>query len=135
MKRRSGILLLILFALTAIVAWWANEPNPYNRLAMRATEDSPYYWGYPLFVFGVGTLVVALLHLKSPKAQFVGAVSSLALCVAAFGISVMSVMHAPPVHTVATILIFFSVSLALLFLSGFTLGVWKSKRDGHDNAS
>jgi len=132
MNKQTGFLLIVLMGLTVFIPWSATEPSQY--MIRPGTEPAPqsYPWIYPAWMFGFGSVVIGLLSLKRPLSSFVGA--SLAFCRGAFLFTVfaMSAIHSPPVHD-RLIYALFVTSLCLLFYSGYTCAVWRSKSQKHDS--
>lgn len=134
MKKRTGFLLVLLVALTVFVAWKATEPNPFYAGRDMDSFVHPYPWFYLGWMIAFSSLIFGISFLKRPLIRFVGALVAFLLGAFLTTILIFTVMHAPPVHDEMLLVVFF-ISSALLFYSGYTCALWRSKRHDRDRAS
>ena len=123
MNKKYGLLIFLLVALTAWIAWKATEPNPYTY----GPDESfvhPYPWQYAVWMFVYGTVVIGLLSFKKPLWSFIGATVAFGLAAFSFTILILGAMHSPPVHDSLFYVMFFT-SIGLLFFSGYTCAIWR----------
>jgi len=125
---------LVLLGLIIFIAWSATEPNPY--MIRPGTDPAPqsYPWGYPVWLLIFGIVVIGLSSLRAPRSRFVGAVVSFILGSLLSVELAMTSMHSPSVQGNLLYIMFFS-SLGLLFYSGYTCAMWRSKSQASDSAS
>ncbi len=134
MSKQTGFLIVVLMSLTIFIAWSAMEPNQFLIQPGTEPDPQPYPWGYPAWMLFFSSLVIGASSFKNPLARFVGASISFLLgsfLVVTLG---MTVMHSPPVHDNLLYVLFFS-SLGLLFYSGYTCAIWRSKSQVRGSAS
>ena len=132
MKRSTKILLILTVVLTAIVAWGMTAPDHYRDGPGAVSFTPPYAWAYPIWMAVYGATVTVLLSLRSSRARFVGAISSVVLGIGLSCLLVMTIMHSHSAHTLLLMIVSCSV-LLLIFYSGYTFANWRmNSADGKD---
>ena len=134
MSKQTGFLLVVLTGLTIFIAWSATEPNEYMIRPGFEQAPQPYPWAYLAWMALFSFVVIAASALKKPLARFIGALTAFLLGAYLVVILALSIMHSPPVHGRLLYVMFFS-SLCLLFYSGYSCSVWRSKSRARDSAS
>ena len=133
MSRQSGLLLIVLMALTIFIAWSATEPNHYMMRPGTEPLPQPYPWNYPAWLVLFGIAVIGSVSFKKTLVRLVGVLVSFLFGGSLVVLLAMTVMHSPPVHEDLLYVIFLS-SLGLLFYLGYTVAIWRQQGSGHDDA-
>ncbi len=132
-KKKYGLLIFFLIALTAWIAWRATEPNSYQA----GPDESfvhPYPWEYTVWMFVFGVAVIGLLSFRKPLWSFVGSTAAFGLAAFSLTLLVLGIMHSPPVHG-SLLFVMFYCGAGLLFISGYTCAIWRSEARGVKDAT
>ena len=127
MNLGTKILIGLWVVLTALVAWDATGPDPYMERLSDISSPRTYPWAYPVTMFLLGGVLLALLRPWQATHSFVRAIAAFVLCVVLEIFLVVSAMHAHPVHGLLMVVILV-LSLGLLFYSGFVFGALRANR-------